>query len=170
MDEFLALPGDTNKQRQDRFDQKVVGIILRHFEVRAGLTAGVERELGDQLGLSWLMNTYEDFPVRLIAYKAKRLSVPQLMQKPLTTAIYRQFQEAEANYPGEPLGVVFAAEGDGLPEMVMHNCCHYTSLENQWRLQLGVFDGTKENRVVVDPLKGFLEMISVYTQWKFEGV
>jgi len=164
METFLGLQKKSDfRQKQERFDQKALLILLRGLEEEAGLASRLQKLVGDEFGLAWFVQACPNFPVRLASYKsAKKVPFTALMKKPEKSRIYTEMEEARDSYPDGLVGVIFASVGDGMPEMVIHNCteAYLCKEEPYWRVEL------PGDEYVVDPLTGFVAMLKRAFDWR----
>lgn len=169
-DYFNAQPKVWATQKQERFEHKVLLELLRGLEGKAGLASQLAKDAGDSFGCVWLGKRWPDFPMKLATHKApKPVAVQLLLKRPDKLPIYRQICELRENYPEEQLGLLFASDGDGLPEMVIHTATHWVPDVKYWRIiipHLPVLAEETQAHWVVDPLPGFISAFKDWSSWR----
>jgi len=150
-------------EKQDRFEQKVLLQLLRGLECRPGLATRTKYRLEGEFGMIWLMKNYPDFPVRLMTYKSSTtMSLPTLVKWPERTMAYKELQKARENYNEDGVGIIFASDGDELPEMILHDMCEWKiAPEGAWRVEI-------KNGLIIEPLTGFIQSVIFNDGWTLE--
>ena len=177
VDDYVAVqPRQWVVQKQDRFEQRVLLDLLRRLEDKPGLAKRLRFAVGDPFGCAWLANNCTDFPVRLSTFKAsKPIATAVLLRNPQKLPIFRELTELADNYPDDHWALVFASDGDGLPEMVIHTRIDWDVEPGYWRIILpeakmtleGV-DGEIHRRWIIDPLDGFAEALKANSGWRVD--
>lgn len=161
-------------QKQERFEQRVLRDLLRHLEDKPGLAKHLIDEAGEAFGSAWFARNFPTFPVRLSTYKSgKPIAIQRLLKHPDRLPIFKELEELAANYPLDEWGLIFASDGDGLPEMVVHTRVDWDVPIDHWRLilpeasmWLNKGDDIIKRKWVVDPLMGFAGGVLSYTNWR----
>lgn len=165
----MSLSKGKTKSKQLRFEQKVLLALLRKLEAKPGEAKHALDALGDEFNLGWLRSHYSDFPVDLMAYKLpKPVTLVELLKRPLKTSAYQQYLEAIDNFSEEAsLGLVFASDGDGLDELVMHNVDVVMPYSKSWSATLQQTDAIAGSRLYLHPLDGFAQAVADRYSWRF---
>ena len=166
IDEFIKLqPKCWTAVKQDKFEQRVLLDLLRGFEDKAGRAKHLAGLIGERFGMVWLNQAFPQFPLRLATFKApKPVPTCTLLKRPDKLSIYRELCELRENYPTDNIGLIFASDGDGLPEMVIHTQTGWRPDSKYWRLILP--DVLNDMYMVVDPLDGFIAIFKEYSTWR----
>jgi hypothetical protein len=142
---------DYNTLKQKRFELRIVERLLHQLERHPGYAKRLMLEAGDQLGMAWLMTTFPNFPVRLGTYKAPEgVDILKFIVKPVTSKIWRAFQELAADYPHQAIGLVFASQGDGVGDLLLRNI-NADRATDYWITTLPTLEPT-----CLEPLEGFI--------------
>lgn len=168
IDDFVKLqPKTWPAVKQEKFEQRALLALLRGLEDKAGRGKHLAGLLGERFGMVWLMQAFPNFPLRMATFKApKPVQVQTLLKRPDNLSIYKELCELRENYPNEHLGLIFASDGDGLPEMVIHTHTDWAPCNEHWRLVLPNKVGNKP--MVVDPLNGFVTIFKEYSSWRLD--
>lgn len=160
--------------KQDRFDNRITKTLLDGLCNTAATAVGIRMEAADDFNLAWLMARFPSFPVMLMAYKHHRpFDVVTLLRDIGSTDLRRLLLDCRDNYPDQMIGVAFASEGDGLPDMVCHTLeCGAASTGDTWCAVLPQVrhrgaDIELPGRLYLQPLKGFINCIKL-TGWCFD--
>lgn len=148
------------REKQERFEQKVLLQLMRGLEGRIGLAAELRRDAGDDFDMIWFLRNYPSFPVKLMTYKAaKTILLSTLVKWPERTAIFKELTDARENYGDTDVGIVFASDGDQLSEMVLHTKYQWQRADAAaWRIQL-------KGDLVIEPLDGFIAGVTENSGW-----
>lgn len=151
--------------KQDKFEQKVLLELLKGLEDKQGRAKHLAGMIGEKFGMIWLMQAFPSFPLSLATYKApKPVQTFTLLKRPDKLSVYRELCELRENYPEQNVGLIFASDGDGLPEMVIHTMTHWRADPKHWRIILpDVLNGSP---MYVDPLQGFIETFKDNCSWR----
>ena len=168
IDSYVAeQPKQWGTVKQDKFERRVLLELLKGLEDKPGRAKHLAGLVGEDFGMIWLMQSFPNFPLSLSTYKASK-PVPTftLLKRPDKLTIYRELCELRENYPDGEMGLIFASDGDGLPEMVIHTLTHWQPDPKYWRIVLpDVLNGA---HMVVDPLQGFIETFKQYSSWRVD--
>lgn len=166
LDEFLnSQTKPWSVEKQENYEHKALLILLRGLEAKAGMAKRIMEIAGAHFGMVWLMNHCPEFPLRLATYKAHRaIQVQTLLKRPDTLSIYREMTELRDNYGDTHMGLIFASDGDGLPDLIIHTRSDWNADLSHWRIML--VDDRLSGRWVVDPLEGFIETFKSYSSWR----
>jgi hypothetical protein len=157
-DKYLTAPL-SGENKQSRFEHRVVLKIMRAIFSGTEVAFQISQQTCKEMLMREFLENNQKFPVKLSTLKCRKL-IPafQLMKHWDKTVLLEELREVQSNYSeGEVIGLVFSSDGDGLEELVIHN---YTSVPKDgahWRLLLP--DNEEFKGYVIDPLKGFLEVI-----------
>jgi hypothetical protein len=152
------------RQKQERFEQRVLLKLLRAVEPVAGAAKSISRDAGDEFGLLWLMRIFPHFPINLITLKARStVALTDLVKWPERTAVYKELERACDDYSGEDyVGIIFGSDGDGMQDMVLHDAILWSRSDKYWRVLL------PGGKYILDSLDGFIDAFKENTDWRLE--
>ena len=161
-------------QKQERFEHRGLRDLLRLLEEKPGIARRVMERAGEDFGCTWFATNFPTFPVKLSTYKTpKPIATSVLLRNPHKLPIFRELCELADNYPTDEWGLLFASDGDGLPEMVIHTRIDWDVPVGHWRITLPESKmyipgstGTIERKWIIDPLIGFAQCVRTYTKWR----
>ena len=149
------------RQKQERFEQRVLLKLLRGLEPEAGMAKRVRFSVGDDFDFVWLTRTFPMFPARLMSFKApSTVSLTDLVKWPERTRVYKELDRAREDFEGEPVGVIFTSDGDGMQEMILHEMVNWRQDPSFWRICLA------GDSMVIDPLDGFIASFKLASDWR----
>ena len=149
------------RQKQERFEHKTVLKLLRGLEVAPGIARRVGMRAGEHFGVVWIMQNYPNFPLRLTTFKAPTtVQLIDLVKWPERTRAYKELDKTRDDFAGDPVGIIFTSDGDGMQEMVMHEHVEWRKADGYWRVQL------VGDKFILDPLDGFIESFKLNSDWR----
>jgi len=149
------------RTKQIGFEQRALLILLRGLESVPGLATRFKTAIGSEFDLIWFSKNYQEFPVKLMSFKAaKAIPLTELVKRPEKTKVYKEFQNVLDNYGDTDVGIIFASDGDDMPELVMHDMAHWKMApESKWRIEL-------QGDLIIESLKDFIQSVRHNSGWQ----
>jgi hypothetical protein len=144
---------DYRREKQDRFEFRVLSALLRAFEPEPGWIRKLVDSARGEFNLVWFNDMYDNFPVKLATCKlGKTTHLVDILKRFEKLTLFKLLQEHADNYPEHPIGLVFASQGDKLPDLVVHNAERLYRARGHWRVLLPA-------GFALDPLEGFIASV-----------
>lgn len=136
-DEFMQRRSGLPERRQYNFEEKVIRKILTVLHPSPGQAVGALKQAGGgPEGLVfWQFHDMFPFPMALAGYKLRRLDFLRTLRDIKATPLWPVWTQHLSNYSTEYHGLFYESIGDGLPQLLLHNCTNMRPYID-WRCEL----------------------------------
>ena len=118
-----------------RFEEKMLRRLVNILSESPSRVLSEARDVATEPELLFKdLHACYDLPIKLTAYKVRRLDFIRAIREPDKTAVWKYWTEHTENY-GDPeyAGVFYEARGDRMPPLLLHNCTSLPLIPPFWR-------------------------------------